>query len=136
MHETPVCRVVLRNKKSLKERLDISKTFVLIVGKNTKTVTKGGCQYCDSYNSHIKSCARMYPVDYRSFIEYECDVAVRDKLKIIVLYKAAIINSINCPDALKNVGTHAAMCYRENGQLYWDYAAVKKAFEDAEKAAG
>jgi len=33
-------------KRSLSERLDASKTFVLIVGKDTNSLTKGSCQYC------------------------------------------------------------------------------------------
>ena len=35
-------------KASLGTRLDASKTFVLIVGENTRTVRSGSCQYCDS----------------------------------------------------------------------------------------
>jgi hypothetical protein len=37
-------------KKSLKYRMDNSYKFVLIVGSHTDTVSKGGCQLCDSYN--------------------------------------------------------------------------------------
>jgi hypothetical protein len=40
-------------KASLSTRLDASKTFVLIVGSNTKTVRSGSCQYCSSNNSYI-----------------------------------------------------------------------------------
>ena len=114
-------------KASLSKRLDASKTFVLIVGENTKTVRSGGCQYCNSYNSWTKTCARGYSVDYRSYIEYECDKAVRDGIKIVVLYNTATVNKTKCPDAVKNTGTHVAMCYREDGKLYWDYQAVKNA---------
>ncbi|MDR0812243.1 MAG: molecular chaperone Tir [Paludibacter sp.] len=114
-------------KRSLALRLDASKTFVLIVGNNTKTVRSGSCQYCDNYNSLRKSCARGRSVDYRSYIEYECEKAVRDGLKIVVLYNAATVNKSKCPDAVKCVGTHKAMCYYENGQYYWDYQAVKSA---------
>lgn len=114
-------------KRSLAMRLDASKTFVLIVGRNTKTVRSGSCQYCNSYNSRTQSCARGHSVDYRSYIEYECDKAVRDGLKIVALYNAATVNKSKCPDAVKYVGTHIAMCYYENGQYYWDYQAVKSA---------
>jgi hypothetical protein len=114
-------------KASLGTRLDFSKTFVLIVGENTKTVRSGGCQYCDSYNSWTKSCARGYSVDHRSYIEYECDKAVRDGLKIVVLYNAATVNKSKCPDAVKNTGTHVAMCYYKDGKYYWDYQSVKDA---------
>ncbi|CEO89921.1 TIR domain-containing protein [Syntrophaceticus schinkii] len=114
-------------KVSLRKRLEASKTFVLIVGKNTRTVRSGSCQYCNSYNSWTASCARGYSVDNRSYIEYECDNAVRDSLKIIVLYNAATIDKTKCPDAVKNTGTHAAMCCWKDGKLYWDYYAVKDA---------
>ena len=63
-------------KSSLKERMDHSKRFVLIVGDSTDTVTKGSCRYCGSYNSWTSSCARLHSVDYRSYIKYECDKAV------------------------------------------------------------
>lgn len=36
-------------KKSLYTRLERSKTFVLIVGKQTASLRKGSCQYCPSY---------------------------------------------------------------------------------------
>ena len=53
-------------KSSLKERMDHSKRFVLIVGDSTDTVTKGSCRYCGSYNAWTSSCARMHSVDYRA----------------------------------------------------------------------
>ncbi len=118
-------------KRSLAARLDASKTFVLIVGNKTNTVTSGSCSSapCDSYNSWTMSCAKGYNVDYLSYIKYECDKAVKDRLKIVVLYNSTRVNKSNCPDVVKNVGTHTAMCYYENGQYYWDYQAVKSALD-------
>lgn len=116
-------------KKSLSTRLDASKTFVLIVGTNTKSVRSGSCQYCSSYNSYTYSCTRSGSVDYRSYIEYECEKAVRDGLKIVVLYNATTVNKTNCPDAVKNYGNHVAMCYYKDGKYYWDYQAVKNAID-------
>ena len=116
-------------KSSLKYRMDGSKTFVLIVGDHTNTVTKGGCQYCDSYNSHTSACAKGKSVDYRSYIKYECDQAVEAGIKIIVLYKSTKIDKSKCPEAVRNIGTHATMEYYEDGKLYWDYQSVKKAFD-------
>lgn len=75
-------------KKSLKERMDMSKTFVLIVGENTKTITKGGCQLCQSYDSYHKCCRRSGSVDTRSYIKYECDIAIEARIPIILLYKS------------------------------------------------
>ena len=114
-------------KSSLNTRLNSSKTFVLIVGPNTKTARNGSCQYCISYNSYTGSCARGMLVDYKSYIEYECAKAIRDGLKIVVLYNAASVNKGKCPDIIKNVGTHKAMCYINNSQYYWDYNTVRGA---------
>lgn len=116
-------------KKSLADRLDASKTFVLIVGDHTDELKAGGCQYCNSYNSFWGNCARGYSVDTRSYIDFECEKAVRDRLKIIVLYKNTTINRSKCPDAVRWIGTHVAMIKRQGGQLYWDYEAVKNAFD-------
>lgn len=118
-------------KRSLNTRLDVSKTFVLIVGNNTKTVRSGRCQYCSSYNSWTCACARGYTIDNRSYIEYECDKAKEaynnGNMKIVVLYNATIVDKSKCPDAVKYVGTHKAMYYYKDGSYYWDYQAVKDA---------
>ena len=114
-------------KSSLRVRLEASKRFILIVGNQTKTVKSGSCQYCPSYNSWTYSCARGGHVDYRSYIEFECEKAIKDNIEIIVLYNAATIDKNKCPDIIKNYGKHVAMCYRKDGRLYWDYNAVKNA---------
>ncbi len=114
-------------KSSLATRLDASKTFVLIVGSTTKTVKSGSCQYCGSYNRWTGSCARGYSVDLRSYVEYECEKASRDRLKIVALYNAASVDKSKCPDAVKNIDTHVAMRYLKDGKYYWDYQAVKNA---------
>ena len=116
-------------KSSLKTRMDASKTFVLIVGNHTASVTAGGCQLCGSYNSYTKRCAKGYSVDCRSFIKFECDKAIEAGIKIIVLYKATQIDRSKCPDAIRYLGTHATMIYKWNdGKYYWDYQSVKDAF--------
>lgn len=114
-------------KSSLKTRLGASKTFVLIVGSGTKGLKNGSCQYCNSYNSWSKSCARGHSVDYRSYIEYECEMAIKSGIKLVVLYNAASVDKSKCPDVIKDKGKHVAMCYRKDGHLYWDYQAVKNA---------
>ena len=63
----------------------------------------------------------------RSLAERLDEKAVRDGLKIVVLYNAATVDKSKCPEAVKYVGTHKAMCYYQNGQYYWDYQAVKSA---------
>lgn len=95
-------------KKSLKDRLDASGTFVLIVGENTERLTKGGCQYCGSYNAYTHSCARQHAVDYRSFVEYECEYARDNNLRVIVLYNARVVDRFKCPEVLRFTGVHVA----------------------------
>ena len=76
---------------------------------------------------HLYGCSNIF---FQNHVKYECDKAVEAGIKIIVLYKAATVDKSKCPDAVANVGTHVAMCYRKDGDLYWDYDAVKKAFDD------
>lgn len=114
-------------KSSLKERMDISKTFVLIVGDNTKDLRAGSCSYCNSYNSGTGACGRGHYVDDRSYIEYECDKAIEAGIKIVVLYASCFINKEKCPDVVKYKGIHIPMYYRENGTLYWNYNGIKNA---------
>lgn len=114
-------------KSSLAERLNASKTFVLIVGNNTKSLRNGSCQYCNSYNSWTKHCARGHYVDMRSYLEFECEKAVNDGIRIVVLYKAAMVNRNKCIASVQNIGTHARMYCRKDERLYWDYNSVKEA---------
>lgn len=114
-------------KGSLKTRMDASKTFVLIVGDKTDSVTAGSCRYCPSYNSWTSSCARGRSIDYRSYIKYECDKAVEAGIKIVVLYNSTTVSRSKCPEAVRYEGTHVAMVCRKDGKLYWDYNAVKNA---------
>jgi hypothetical protein len=100
---------------------------VLIVGNNTKTVKSGGCEYCGSYNSWTKACAKGYSVDYRSYVEYECQKAVRDDLNIVILYNSASVGKIKCPDSIRAYGTHTAMWKMQDGKNVWDYQSIKKA---------
>ncbi len=114
-------------KKSLKDRMDRSKQFVLVVGQKTDDLTKGGCQHCRSYNSYTQSCARGHSVDYRSFIAYECDKAVDAGIDIVVLYNGTRVARSLCPESVRYEGRHAAMIKNDGGRLVWDYRAVKDA---------
>lgn len=116
-------------KNSLRTRLEASKTFVLIVGKNTTTVRSGSCQYCSNYSSYYHNCRSGKSVDYRSYIEFECEKAVKDGIKIVVLYKACSVDKSKCPEVVRYKGTHAPMWKRENGHTYWDYQSVKNALD-------
>lgn len=125
-------------KSSLKSRLDASKRFVLIVGNNTTSVTSGSCQYCNSYNSHTYSCGRRYSVDYKNYIQYECEQTLKaynnGDMKIIVLYNSSTINKSKCPEALRNVGIHSQMGkVHRDGKCYYDYQTVKDAFDRSDE---
>ena len=115
-------------KRSLAERLDRSKTFVLVVGSQTNSLTKGSCQYCDSYNSRTGSCARGHSVDYRSYVKYECEKAINDDLRIIVIYNYAYVYKDKCPEVLRYKGTHINGYYKgADGNYYWNYQEIKEA---------
>lgn len=121
-------------KKSLKERMDISKTFVLIVGEETNNLTKGGCQLCTSYNSWSKFCVRGHTIDYRSYIKYECHIAAEAKINIIVLYNSTIINRNKCPEEVRNLGLHIPMMKRDvYGTLRWNYNEIRDAINTEDK---
>jgi hypothetical protein len=118
-------------KSSLSTRLDSSKTFVLIVGSGTKGLRSGSCHLCNSYNAHTYSCARRYNIDYRSYVDYECEMALKaaseGKMKIVILYHAATVDKSKCPDSIKGVGAHIPMRLYNNGVYTWNYLAVKNA---------
>lgn len=102
-------------KRSLKERLNRSKTFVLVVGEHTKTVTAGSCHYCRSYNSYLKYCSRNSSLEYRSFIQYE----------YYYFYNSNYIYKSWCPDILKNEGYHVSMMKNN----VWNYTEIKHLFD-------
>lgn len=114
-------------KRSLWERLEASKTFVLIVGEKTDTLTKGGCQLCNNYSSYFKHCTHGMNVDYRSYIQYECEKANRDGIRIVVLYNSTVVDRSKCPEVLRYKGEHTAAVYRDSNGLHWNYPAIKKA---------
>lgn len=113
-------------KKSLGIRLDASKTFVLIVGEHTKRLTKGCCSICDRYSKYY-GCLNNNSISNKSFVDYECDKAAHDGLRIVVLYKATYVDKDKCPDVLRYRGIHVPAVYYENGAYYWDYNRIKDA---------
>lgn len=117
-------------KASLKKRLDVSKTFVLIVGNDTKKLTKGSCAYCQSYHPRGHYCARGHSISMESFIEYECKIAFEDNLKIVVLYNSLVVNKEKCPSVLRNVGVHLPMILIREGMYKWNYCQIKNSIMD------
>lgn len=121
-------------KRSLADRMNASKTFVLIVGDNTILLRAGSCQYCGDYKNYTwmtPYCTRGKTIDNRSYINFECEKAFKDGLNIIVLYKSTMVNRSKCPEILRNVGYHIAMIKWDNylRSYIWDYASVKAAFD-------
>ncbi len=122
-------------KRSLRKRLSISKTFVLIVGEKTKHLRSGSCSLCRHYCSLIQPpfCLRNNIIDNRSYIEFECEMALEDyqdgKIKkIIVIYNGLTRPDYNrCPSILQNIGLHIASDYIEDGVHKWAYLRIKNA---------
>ena len=100
--DNPYCII----KKSLDERFERSKLFILIVGKHTNKLKKGICSFCKHYNKKRKTCSIDNDVDKRSYIKYECDKAFENDLKIIVIYKDYKVERKKCPEILREEGTH------------------------------
>lgn len=100
-------------KQSLAERMSMCKTFILIVGEHTKNITKGSCSVCGKRFS----CNSSHNNDSRSYIEYECKLAVKSNLKIVVLYNSEKINKDLCPEIVRNIREHVAM--KQQGVFYY-----------------
>lgn len=130
-------------KSSLSERMGRSKTFVLVVGNNTRTTRKGSCSYRDCANkrqylfSNGYYCAvsgKSYSTE--SFIDYECRLAYNawrnGDMKIVVLYNAATVEKSKCPDIMRDLRVpHVAMkSYNAFSRSYcYDYQKVRAAID-------
>lgn len=124
-------------KRSLRERMSISKRFVLIVGNKTNTVRSGSCSYCIYNYTQGLFCSRNMVKDNRSYIQYECDLAKnsyqKGDLDIVVLYNSVNINRNLCPENIRWCGTHIPMKQvsfnRYLNKIEWDYNSVKNALK-------
>ena len=116
-------------KRSLAVRLDASKTFVLVVGDGTLGLTKGSCQHCKHYWNSLHTCDRgnSHSISLRSFIEYECEKAVRDGLNIVVLYNSTMVDRTKCPEAVRTAGTHLAAYTNYGYGRYLNRTAISDA---------
>lgn len=129
-------------KSSLRIRMEISKTFVLVVGDMTNSLRSGSCHLCENYipeGNFGPMCIKGHnSIDLRSYVQYECEMAYKDFLdgvmRIVVLYNDVIVDKNKCPEVLKNVGTHVPMKkidldITHGIQFKWDYESVKKALD-------
>jgi MTH538 TIR-like domain (DUF1863). len=129
-HELSQCKSDSTNncniKKNCSQNLDSSKYFVLIIGDNTKDLRAGYCMYCKNYYN----CEYTYKTN-KSYVEFECDYAIRNSLPIIVLYNSTMIDKSKCIDSVVDIAeAHARMVKRgTDGKYYWDYQSVKAAFD-------
>lgn len=108
-------------KKNLAQRLDASKNFVLIVGDHTAALTKGYCYNCGAYSHDKHTCPIASNISHKSFIEYECDKAVRDNLNIVVLYKGTSIDRDKCPESVRWKGKHLPAYKWDSGRKVLDW---------------
>lgn len=118
-------------KRSLRERLEASKTFLLVVGAHTTTVTAGSCKHCSYYSGYLGVCSKGYSADMKSYIEYECNYAAthaRD-MKIIVIYNYAAVDKSKCPEHVRYLGTHVPAYYWFQGEKHWNYSAILEALQ-------
>lgn len=120
-------------KRSLRQRMDISKTFVLVVGDKTTSLRSGACCTCEEY-SHVflGSCKRGQKVDNRSYVQYECEIAKEAGIKIVVLYNSSRVDKSKCPELLRYTGIHLPMIVYEKdaygyNKPFWNYREIKKA---------
>lgn len=93
-------------KKNLSQRMNVSKNFVLIVGDHTDALTRGCCFNCGAYSNINHTCPLATNISHKSFVEYECDKAVRDGMNIVALYNATFVDKDKCPESVRWIGRH------------------------------
>lgn len=115
-------------KKSLRERLDASKAFVLVVGRETDDLRAGSCAYCRGYGGYRRHCYHGHSLDMRSYVRYECDYAAEHINHIVVLYNYASVHREMCPEPLRYRGLHLP-AYQLNSDCSatWRYQDIKNA---------
>ena len=100
--------------------MDHSKTFILVVGAKTKDLRAGSCVYCKNYDWNKHGCGNGRSTSFKSFIDYECDKAIRDNLKIVVLYNSGYVLKSRCPEQIREKGVHLASYHWENYTKKWN----------------
>lgn len=116
-------------KNSLRDRLNGSKTFVLIVGNGTDGLTKGSCQFCSGYIAAWKYCVHGYTTHTESFVKYECEYAAKhqDEMKIVVIYNSTTVSRSKCPECIRWLGNHISAYDNEFGYKRLNYQRIKDA---------
>lgn len=115
-------------KRSLRERLDRSKVFVLVVGLSTNEVRAGSCAYCSEYYAELHRCWRNHSTDTRSYIHYECEYAANHIDKIVVLHNCSYVDRDLCPEPLRYRGVHIPSYeINDDYSTTWLYQDIKTA---------
>ncbi len=96
-------------KASLKQAIDESDIFLLVVGEETLSVMEGSCSLCENYRSFSGNCAHGRVTDKRGFLEFQCATAKELNKKIIVLYSMNVVDKSKCPQVIRELGQHIAM---------------------------
>ena len=119
-HDKDAVEALHRWNESSKYGLSFSDAHELKQAKDTSL-------NCSIKRSLAETCSRGHTVDTRSYIDFECEKAIRDGLKIIVLYKSTFVNRDKCPEVIRWKGIHVPMEKWIGNTLYWDYDSVRNA---------
>lgn len=117
-------------KSSLSLRMNASKIFILIVGDKTDELRSRNCYLCKYFSIPSRICLKGHSISNKSFIDFECEKAIRDGMKIIVIYNYSSIQKSKCPEILRNKGEHIVAYYWIDNKCYWNYSEIKKAIMD------
>ncbi len=121
------------NKKNMNTRIII---FLIVVGL---LYALGACRYCSNYVNlgyMAPYCRNGGQIDNRSFIEYECEMALKDYnagliKKIVVIYNGCLNTMPSlCPSVLRDVEGVTYLGSDRiglDGKRYWNYTAIKNA---------
>ena len=72
-------------RETLKEKIQKTDIFLLIMGEQTNLVQDGSCFFCENYRGFSGVCAHGRTADTRGIIEFQCDMAREFQKKIVVV---------------------------------------------------
>lgn len=76
-------------------------------------------------------CLHSRAIDSRSYIEFECEMAIKKNMKIVVLYNDIKVYRDKCPECIRNMGVHIPAYFLDaNGYWKFDISSVTNAILD------
>ena len=96
-------------KTNLKQAIQESDIFLLIVGEDTISVKEGSCSLCENYRAFSGNCAHGRITDKKGFLEFQCAVAKELNKKIVVLYTMDFVDKSKCLQVIREIGQHMTM---------------------------